>query len=183
MNKAVFLDRDGVINRNTHYVSKPEDFELLPLVPDAIKLLKEAGFKVFVVTNQGGIEKEYFTEDDLQNIHWKMKQAIPEIDDIRYCPFSSETPSFERKPNPGMIYDLAYDYEIFTQESYMVGDLITDCIAGRRAGCQTVLLMTDIVHSMRFQNDSHVDHTAADLMSAVLWILHKEGFDIGNNVN
>lgn len=173
-NKAIFLDRDGVINRNTHYVNKPEDFEILPLVPDAIKLLKAAGFKIFVVTNQGGIEKGYLNEDTLQNIHWKMKQAIPEIDDIRYCPNYT---SFDRKPNPGMIYDLALEYEIFTNQSYIIGDMIGDCIAGKRAGCKTIMLMTDILESMKFQNSEFVDQQCSDLMSAALWILHKEGID------
>jgi D-glycero-D-manno-heptose 1,7-bisphosphate phosphatase len=175
-NKAIFLDRDGVINRNTHYVNKLEDFEILPQVPDAIKILKEAGFKIFVVTNQGGIEKGLLDEEILQNIHWKMKQVIPEIDDIRHCPFNT-TPSFERKPNPGMIYDLAYEHEIFLNESYMIGDWITDCIAGKRAGCTTILLETNIEHSMKHHNDKHINNTSADLMSAVLWILHKEGLN------
>jgi D-glycero-D-manno-heptose 1,7-bisphosphate phosphatase len=176
MSKAIFMDRDGVINRNTHYVNRVQDFEILPQVPDAIKILKEAGFKIFVVTNQGGIEKGFLNEEILHNIHYGMKNAIPEIDDIRYCPFST-TPSFDRKPNPGMIYDLAYEYEIFLNESYMIGDQISDCVAGRRAGCKTILLMTDILHSMANQKAPEVDYHYSDLMSATLWILHKEGLN------
>lgn len=175
MSKAVFLDRDGVINRHNHYINRWQDFEILPQVPDAIKLLKEAGFKVFVVTNQGGIEKGYMTEEDLQLIHYGMKQAIPEIDDIRYCPTYD---SFNRKPNPGMIYDLALEYEVFLNESYMVGDMLTDAIAGRRAGCKTIFLMNDIIESMKSHNNPHIDIMSTDLMAATRWILINEGFSL-----
>lgn len=175
MNKAVFLDRDGVINRNTHYVNKPEDFEILPNVQNAIKLLHEAKYKIFVVTNQGGIEKGYIEESILYDIHHKMKLAIPEIYDIAFCP---NYDSFERKPQPGMIYNLAYEYEIYTGESWFVGDMVTDCIAGKRAGCKTIMVKTDFMESIRYENDIHVDYQEDDLMEAALRILRVDGFII-----
>lgn len=171
MTKAIFLDRDGVINRNTHYVNKPEDFHILPHVPNAIKLLKEAGFKIFVVTNQGGIAKGFIDEEILKQIHLKLLDKIPEIDDIRYCP---NYDSFERKPNPGMIYDLAYEHEIYMSESYIIGDMLTDCIAGKRAGLTTFLLSTDIMEFNKYYNNEHVDYTAEDLMDAAKKIIEIE---------
>lgn len=174
-NKAIFLDRDGVINRNTHYVNKVEDFEILPQVPMAIKLLKTAGFKIFVVTNQGGIAKGFLDEDVLQQIHYVMKLAIPEIEDIRYCP---DYDSFDRKPNPGMIYDLAYEYEIFLNESYMLGDYITDAIAGKRAGCKTGFIMSDIEETAKALNNPYIDFFADDLMEATKLILGAEGYSL-----
>lgn len=175
MYKAIFLDRDGVINRNTHYIDKVEDFEILPQVPDAIKLLKAADFKIFVVTNQAGIERGYLTEQNLINIHNKMRYAIPEIDDIRFCPHLE---SFERKPNPGMIYDIAYNHEIYLSKSYMLGDMLTDAIAGKRAGCKTGFIMTDIIESMKYHKSEYVDFFASDLMEATKIILHLEGFNL-----
>jgi D-glycero-D-manno-heptose 1,7-bisphosphate phosphatase len=174
-NRAVFLDRDGVINRNTHYINKPEDFEILPNVQDAIKLLHEARYKIFVVTNQGGIEKGLIEEDALFRIHQKMKLAIPEIYDIAFCP---NYDSFERKPQPGMIYNLAYEYEIYTGESWFVGDMVTDCIAGKRAGCKTIMVKTDFMESLRYAENPNVDYQVDELMDAALMILRMDGFDI-----
>jgi D-glycero-D-manno-heptose 1,7-bisphosphate phosphatase len=175
MTKAIFLDRDGVVNRNTHYVNKWSDFEILPNVHDAIKLLKAAGFKIFVVTNQGGVEKGYILESELIRIHQGLKNAIPEILDIRYC---TSYESFDRKPNPGMIYDLAYDNEIYLNESWMIGDSITDCIAGRRAGCKTIYIMNNIVESMKANGDPHINAFSTDLMEATKYILIQEGFSL-----
>lgn len=172
MSKAIFLDRDGVINRNTHYVNKWSDFEILPQVPDALKVLKEAGYKIFVVTNQGGIEKKFMTDEDVQTIHYGMKKALPEIDDIRYCPSYD---SFDRKPNPGMIYDLSLEYEVYTRDSWIVGDSYTDTIAGYRAGCKTCLLMTNILEFNKYYKNKEVNITATDLMDATRRILQEDG--------
>ena len=171
MGKAVFLDRDGVINVNTHYINSLQDFKLLPKSRDAIKILKECGFKVFVVTNQGGIAKGFIEEKTLKQIHEKLLNLIPEIDDIRFCP---NYESFDRKPNPGMIYDLAYEHEIYLNESYMIGDMHTDAIAGRRAGCKTCMVATNIMESVKYANSQYVDFQAEHLYEAAMLIASKE---------
>lgn len=172
MSKAIFIDRDGCINKLDGYVNNVEDFHILPRAADAIKVLKQAGFKIFVVTNQGGVEKGFINEDDLQQIHYKMKLAIPEIDDIAYCP---DYDSFERKPNPGMIYSLAYEYEVFTNGSWFIGDNVTDAMAGKRAGCSTILVESSIMHSIKHADDLHVDYVADDIFDAAIKILEIEG--------
>lgn len=171
-NKAVFIDRDGVINKNTHYVNCLDDFHILPGVKEALQLLKAAGFKIFIVTNQGGIEKGFLTHEDLDEIHEHMLTELPEIDYVEYCP---DYTSFNRKPNPGMIYKLAYNEKIYLNESYMIGDMLTDCVAGRRAGCYTFQVMTNIMEALKYANDPHIDSQVNSLLEAAKLILSREG--------
>ncbi|MCK8817637.1 HAD family hydrolase [Natroniella sulfidigena] len=143
MTKAVFLDRDGVINRYDQPVNKPTDLILYPWTADSIKKLNQADFKVYIVTNQGGIESGYFTAQDLDEIHQhlinELQQKEATIDDIAYCPhFKSDCEC--RKPKPGMILNLADKYNIELTDSYLVGDRKSDIIAGNQAGCTTIKL-------------------------------------------
>jgi D-glycero-D-manno-heptose 1,7-bisphosphate phosphatase len=169
MHKAIFLDRDGVINKNTHYCNTVDDFYILPKVKDALMLLKQAGYKIFIVTNQGGIEKGFLTIEDLNEIHEEMKKQLPEIDDICFCPYYE---SFYRKPNPGMIYSLAEKHNIFISESWMIGDMSTDIIAGQRAGCKTALVVNNIKESFK----AIPNITADSLYQSAVMILELEGF-------
>ncbi len=168
MTKAVFLDRDGVINKYEQPINHPEDLELFPWTVDAIKKLNQAPYNVYVVTNQGGIECGYFTENDLQDVHNQLEKTLIQnkawIDDIEYCPHFS-TPCDCRKPNPGMLYKLADKYEINLQHSYLIGDRNSDIIAGNQAGCTTIKLGT---------NYSAADYTTENLADAVDLILKLE---------
>ncbi len=141
MQKAVFLDRDGVINDNKDPVNKPEDLKLYPWTAQAIKMLNDAGFHVYVVTNQGGIEMGYFTHEDLQSIHQQMVLELSQhevvLHGVEYCPhFKSKCQC--RKPKPGMILKIAKEDQIDLKASYMVGDREMDIDAGLQAGCKTV---------------------------------------------
>ncbi|EOC99740.1 D-glycero-alpha-D-manno-heptose-1,7-bisphosphate 7-phosphatase [Caldisalinibacter kiritimatiensis] len=139
MIKAVFLDRDGVINDNTRHVNKPQDLIIYSEAKKGMKKLFDAGYELFVVTNQGGIELGYITHDDLKKIHDKMQEELKpycEIKDIRYCP-DFKRKSTCRKPKPGMILELADKYNVDLKKSWMVGDMDTDILAGTRAGCKT----------------------------------------------
>lgn len=164
MHKAVFLDRDGVINDNRKPVNKPEDLVLFPGTLEAVKILNEAGFFVFVVTNQGGIEMGYFSEKDLAAIHKEMLDAFHAqniiIHDIAYCPHF-KTKCQCRKPAPGMIVQLAEKYGIDLASSYMVGDREMDIQAGYRAGCKTIKIGKPCIHA---------DHTVKNLLEAAQWI-------------
>lgn len=169
MHKAIFLDRDGVINKNTHYCNCVDDFEILPKVKDALMLFKQAGYKIFVVTNQGGIEKGFLTIEDLVEIHEEMRKQLPEIDDICFCPHYD---SFYRKPSPGMIYNLAEKHHIFISESWMIGDMHSDILAGQRAGCKTALVVNSIQESFK----AIPNITADSLYQASIKILKLEGY-------
>ncbi|MEW9121070.1 MAG: HAD family hydrolase [Thermotaleaceae bacterium] len=141
MHKAVFLDRDGVINDNQYPVNRPEDLKLFPWTGEAIRLLNTAGFLIFVITNQGGIEMGYFSHKDLDEIHQSMMEILSQqnaqIHGIEYCPHF-KTKCQCRKPEPGMILKASQIHGIDLNHSYMVGDREMDIDAGNKAGCTTI---------------------------------------------
>lgn len=142
--KALFLDRDGVLNvlRRNDYVKTPDELVLLPGVAEAMALLRTHYERIFIVTNQQGIGKGLMTEADLTAIHDKLLAALPGcIDRIYHCPELERAHSFRRKPNIGMALQARRDYpEVKLKESVMVGDSMTDMLFGRRAGMTTVLV-------------------------------------------
>lgn len=148
MTQAVFLDRDGVINEvlsdRVKFVNTPEQFYLLSGVGEAIRQLNDLGWKVYVVTNQGGIGLGYMTRAELEAIHQKMGQDLAtydaKVDGIAYCAHRPQAGCSCRKPKPKMILDLAKKHHIDLKESYMVGDRAPDIEAGEQAGVKTVLV-------------------------------------------
>jgi len=152
-NRAAFLDRDGVICEENHYISKPSQFRLLPKVGDAIRLLNEKGFKVVVITNQSGVARGYFTEKDLEQVHKKMKDDLcekgAELDAIYFCPHHPDGKidvyrgdCGYRKPKPSMLELAAAKLNLDLKQSFMIGDKLDDIIAGTKAGCKTILVLT-----------------------------------------
>jgi len=146
MNKAVFLDRDGTIARDVRYCRRPEDFEIFPTVPEAIKLLNDNGFMVVVITNQSGIARGYFDEETLARIHQKMKDELAKygawVDAIYYCPHHPDDACQCRKPKTALFHKAAKELNIDFKLSYVVGDLQMDIDAGRALGCKTALVTT-----------------------------------------
>jgi D,D-heptose 1,7-bisphosphate phosphatase len=146
--KAIFLDRDGVINKEVSYLSNPDMFEFIEGSIEALKILKQKKFMLIVITNQAGIARGFFTEETLMAIHNKMIQNLKRngvaLDDIYYCPHHPEFtgPCDCRKPNPGMIYNARSKYNIDLTQSYMVGDTLNDVQTGKAANCITVLVLT-----------------------------------------
>jgi histidinol-phosphate phosphatase family protein len=143
-NRAVFLDRDGTIARDVHYCRRVEDFELLPGVPEAMKLLNASGFKVVVITNQSGIARGYFTEETLERIHRKMEAELAEhgahVDAIYYCPHHPDDNCDCRKPRPKMVLQAAQDINIDLSQSFVIGDLKMDIELGKAVGAKTILV-------------------------------------------
>lgn len=149
--KAVFLDRDGVVVADKGYVYKRSDFELLVGVPEAIKKLNRANFLVIIVTNQSGVARGYYSEDDLKLFNSymisKLEKHGAKIDAIYYCPHYKEAKLDEyrkdcecRKPKPGMLVKAAKEYGIDLNASWVVGDKISDVLAGKAAGCKTLFI-------------------------------------------
>lgn len=170
MKKAVFLDRDGVINEvltdRVKFVNKPNELYLLPHVPEAIKKLNKYFDYIFVVTNQGGVGLGYMKETKLQKIHEHMVKELKKegatIHEVVYCPHKPKSGCACRKPNSKLIVDLGEKYNIDLAKSYMVGDTDTDIIAGKRAGTKGVFLGA---------KDPLADAVFPDLISAAEWII------------
>lgn len=149
MNKAAFLDRDGVINRKAptedEYVTCWEEMQILPGVAEAVALLNNAGFLVIVVSNQRSVAKGLITEAKLDSIHQRMCNELARegsvINDVYYCPHELEPPCACRKPQPGMLLQAAQAYDIDLSASWMIGDSDKDVEAGRRAGCRTIRVL------------------------------------------
>lgn len=167
---AIFLDRDGVINEvlseRVKFVNRPEDFYLLPGAGEAIHLLNQSQYPVFVVTNQGGVGLGYMKEQALLAIHEHMRSELAaynaEITDISYCPHRPNAGCHCRKPNAGMLESLAKEYDISLSKSYMVGDRLPDIEAGKKAGTKTVLIGE--------KEDVKADEYFVDLLAFAKWI-------------
>jgi len=151
---AVFLDRDGVLIEEPHLLADVAQIRLFDYSPLAIEALRRAGFYVIVVTNQTVIARGLATEEDMSRLHDAIQQLLhtangSQIDAFYVCPHHPNATLANyridcacRKPKPGMLLQAAHDYNIDLHKSYMIGDRITDIIAGARAGCKTILVET-----------------------------------------
>ena len=175
--KAVFLDRDGTINKYAGFLRNIDDFELIPGVAEAVRMINESGSLAIVVTNQPVIARGEVTVEQLQTIHNKMETLMGAegayFDAIYYCPhhphkgFEGEVPELKidcdcRKPKPGMLLQAAEDFNIDLGQSWMIGDSENDIKAGKAAGCRTSLIGKD-----KFEQDVTTD----SLLDAVDQIL------------
>lgn len=151
MNRAVFLDRDGVIVRDSGYVYRLEDLELLDGAADAIKRFNSAGFLVIVVSNQSGVARGYFKEEDVEKFNMEMARQLEQkgagVNGIYFCPHhpDGKASGYDkvcdcRKPASGMLIKAAKEYDIDLKSSWMIGDMEKDINAGKGAGCRTILI-------------------------------------------
>ena len=150
MNKAIFLDRDGTINVEKHYLYRQEDFEFLPGAVNALKLLQDAGYLLIIITNQSGIARGYYSEEDfLQLNQWMIDTLKGQgvlITDVYYCPHLQNATIEKyrkncdcRKPKLGLFEEAIYDYDINLADSYAIGDKIRDCAICEETACHGFL--------------------------------------------
>ena len=172
MPRAVFLDRDGVINRAIVCDGKPyppeniASLEILPQVPEALALLKKAGFLLIVVTNQPDVARGKITRDDVETIHQHMASILP-IDAFFTCYHDDADNCQCRKPKPGALLAAADQYKIDLQNSFMVGDRWRDVEAGTQAGCRTIF----IDYGYAEKQPSHYWAGAGSLIEATISII------------
>lgn len=171
--RAVFLDRDGVLNRaevrdGRPYPPKLADAELLPRVGEACAALKGAGFLLIVVTNQPDIARGTLDARSSQAVDDWLRQKLP-IDDIRVCPHDDGDNCPCRKPRPGLLTQAAKEWRVSLPMSTMIGDRWRDVEAGRRAGCRTVFL--DRLYTER--RPDRPDLVVGELAEAVPWIVQR----------
>lgn len=174
---AVFLDRDGTIIEDSGYISDPKRVHLLPGAAEAIKRLSDSGRLVVLVSNQSGIAREMFTEDDLSEVHAKLETLLLEhgvsLDGAYYCPYLDgpeavvedyRCNSELRKPRPGMLLQAAGELDIDLTRSWMIGDSPHDVEAGARAGCRTILI--DSGDAVVQSTKATPTHTVRNLLDA-----------------
>ncbi len=152
--RAIFLDRDGVISPDDFgYLSNPEEYHLYPYTIEALKIFKELNFLLFVVTNQSGIARGYFTIDDLEKVLAKMRSLLSaggiELDGVYYSPYYKDgiVPPYnidhiDRKPGIGMFKKAYSEFHFQIEGSWMIGDRISDLGFGRNAHLKNILLLT-----------------------------------------
>lgn len=182
-NKAVFIDRDGTINVDVHYLDYPDKFEMYPGVGNGIKKLKENGFKIIVITNQSGIARGYLTEKQLSNIHERMEKEFQKfdvvLDGIYYCPHHPDDNCNCRKPKTGLFEKAINEHDIDVKQSYMLGDKILDVGAGKKIGVRTIIIPEPQVREeliyKKNECENNPDYVADDFMDAVEWILKLKG--------
>ncbi len=177
-NKAAFIDSDGTIAKDVPYCRRPEDFELLPTVPEAIKLLNQNGCKVVVVTNQSGIARGYFTEETLAQIHNKMTHELAQsgarVDAIYYCPHHPDDGCDCRKPKIALFQQAAQELGINLNHSFVIGDMQMDIDASKALGCKTILVATNPQGESDISNPP--DYVANSLLEAAQLIIRNKGW-------
>ncbi len=178
--KVVFLDRDGVINKDSpEYIKHHSEFEFLPGSINAVKNLNSNGFDVIVITNQSAVHRKMMLQQELDIIHLKMKTVITgkggNIKDIFYCPHTPEEKCRCRKPEPGMIQAAVQKFGINLSTSVMVGDSVKDIECAKNAGCgYAVLVRTGngkTAEKKLLEKNIFPDHVAGNLYDAADWII------------
>lgn len=171
MNKAIFLDRDGVLNKLILRNGKAqapytlEEFELYPGVIEALKVIKDQGYLAIVVTNQPDVSRGWVSRESVDLVNNRIRELLP-VDDIKSCFHDNSANCHCRKPLPGMLTDAAREWDIDLSRSFMIGDRYGDIKAGHAAGCKTILIGAGDTQG------SHPtpDYTAELLIDAVAFI-------------
>jgi len=189
--RAVFLDRDGVLNQEVGYIHQVEDLHLIPGVAQAVKRLNQAGLFCCLVSNQSGPARGYYPASHVDALHDRLchllqAEAGAKLDALYYCPSLSAPeggiePEYTRwstwrKPNTGMLVAAAWEHDLNLSQSFMVGDKATDVDMAHNAGCVGILVQTgfgDRVLSGKYQHSTQPDFTATDLSIAVDWLLQQ----------
>ena len=185
---AVLLDRDGTLNKEVHYLSRPEDLELLPGAGPAVARLRDRGYAVVVITNQSAIARGLLTEVGLSEIHRELRRQLAvfgaALDGIYYCPHHPAfgDPPYRadcecRKPRPGMVFRAAVELNIDLKRSLAVGDKLSDLHAGWNAGCMAALVLTGHGEEHRRmatpEEQSRIACVGRDLGEVADWILEE----------
>ena len=189
---VIFLQRDGTINEEVNYLHRPEDLKILPGAAEAISRFNQAGFLVIVITNQAGIGRGYYTQQDMENLNEYMNQVLAEqdahIDGFYFCPHHPEHGIGEykkdcdcRKPGIGMFRQAEQDFSIEKAHSYMIGDKLIDTQAGHNYGVSSILVGTGYgkelfeTQCQGRRRTTDYEYYAENLMEAADWIFKEEG--------
>lgn len=179
MRTAIFLDRDGTINEEVHYLSHPDQLHLINGAAEAINQLHAAGHLVFVVTNQSGLTRQYFTRRTLDEIHARLRSELAKheawLDGIYICPHHPEDGCECRKPRAKLFEQAAREHAIDLAHSVMIGDKDTDVLAARNLNMRGILVRTGFgagqLETIKGWSDYQPAYIADDLLAAAQWLL------------
>lgn len=166
----ILLDRDGTVNVDCHYLSRPEDFELIPGAGEAIRRFKEFGATVAIVTNQSGIARGFYDLDTLELIHQRMHALLEEegtrVDGVYACPHGPDDDCECRKPRTGLVRQAIVDLDADLETAFVIGDKVTDIRLGQAIGATTILVRTGKGAKVEREAETKPDHIADDLLAA-----------------
>jgi D-glycero-D-manno-heptose 1,7-bisphosphate phosphatase len=181
MKRAVFLDRDGTMIEEKEYLYQPEKVVIFPGVGAALRQLQEAGFGLFIVTNQSGIGRGYYTLADMENVHRHLLQELGRegvrFEKIYFAPEAPDQPSRGRKPSPQLLFDARDEFGVDLSRSYMIGDKLIDLECGWNAGVKKSLLVRTGYGAEleeRFADKLAEAVVVDDLKAAAGWILNQD---------
>src|SRR5215471_1358945 len=145
MNRAIFLDRDGTLIVEKNYLHRPEDVQIFPATSAGLKRLGDAGFKLFIVSNQSGVGRGYFTLADVDNVNQHLCRELAgggvRFEKIYIAPEKPDEPSHGRKPSPQFLFDARDEFSLDLAQSYLIGDKLSDLECGWNAGVKKSLLV------------------------------------------
>lgn len=183
MNRAVFLDRDGTVIAEKEYLHKVEDVQILPGAGAALKQLQDAGFQLFIISNQSGVGRGYFTLADVEKVNEHMGSELARagvrFQKIYIAPEAPEAPSRGRKPSPQFLFDARDEFDLALSESYLIGDKLIDLECGWNAGVKKCLLLRTGYGAELERNSPGKLGSAVvvdDLPAAADWIVSARGF-------
>ena len=175
MRGFVFLDRDGTLIVEKHYLSDPAQVELIGGVAAALRRLRENGYGVAVITNQSGVGRGYFSPERLEAVHSRIRDLLAaegaRLDGIYVCPHTPDAGCACRKPASGLIEMAARDHQFDRQRSFIIGDKSCDIECGKHAGMVSILVRTGYGSGLAAELAALADYVAADVPEAVEWIL------------
>lgn len=175
MNKAIFFDKDGTLIHDVPYNVNPELIRFKEYVFESVKLLQQNGFLIIIISNQPGIGLGYFMESDLMRVKEKIENSFWQheitLNGFYFCPHTPGEECNCRKPKPGLILKAAHDLNIELSESWMVGDILNDVEAGKRAGCKAILIDNGNETEWERGNYRVPDMMAKDIKDAAEYIL------------
>lgn len=180
--KNIFIDRDGVLNKNitNGYVLKSSEFKWLPGALEALKLLNQNNWNVFIITNQACVNKKLLSVVELNVIHKKMITDVTEhggkIRKVYYCPHKSEEKCYCRKPKPGLILQACAEYNLDLSSSFLIGDAMTDLLAAEKVGITPLFVLTGRGNEFYQQvlQEKKSIKIFKDVLSAVRFVIEKE---------
>ncbi|TAK84985.1 MAG: HAD family hydrolase [Betaproteobacteria bacterium] len=164
--RAVFVDKDGTLVHNVPYNVDPARIALTQNAAHAVRELAARGFSIFVVSNQPGAALGLFPEEKLRHVEGRLRELLPALDGFYYCPHAPDTGCGCRKPAAGLLERAAREHAVDLGASWMVGDILDDVEAGRRAGCRTILVDNGNETEWRLTEARAPHHVAGDLAEA-----------------